>query len=78
MPTEAPPGARSGRYDRSLDDCLVVLQLAWQDVEVNYPAGWLVDDVDDLGDGWRILVTSDDDGAGPRRCGSGWPSPGAW
>jgi hypothetical protein len=29
-------------------------------VKVDCPAGWLVDDIDDFGDGWRILVTGDD------------------
>jgi hypothetical protein len=33
-------------------------------VKVDYPAGGLVDDIDDFGDGWRILVTGDDDGTG--------------
>jgi hypothetical protein len=53
-----------GRYDRSLDDCLVILKLARQDAKVDYPVGWLVDDVDDFGGGWRILVTGHDDGTG--------------
>jgi hypothetical protein len=43
--------SRSGRYDRSLDNCLVVLELARQDTEVDYPASRLVDQIDDLGDG---------------------------
>jgi hypothetical protein len=33
-------------------------------VKVDYPASRLVDDVDDFGDGRRILVTGDDDGTG--------------
>jgi len=49
-------------YDRSLDNCLIVLEQARQDVKVDYPACRLVDDIDDLGDGWRITVTGDDDG----------------
>jgi len=30
---------------------------------VDYPAGRLVDDIDNLGDGWRVAVTSYDDGS---------------
>jgi hypothetical protein len=59
---------RSGWYDRALDDCLVVLKLARQDAEVDHPAGRLVDDVDDFGDGWCILVTGDHDGTGLDQC----------
>jgi hypothetical protein len=57
-------GVRSGRYDRSLDNCLVVLDQARQDTKVDHPVGRLVDNVDDFGNGWRILVTGDDDGTG--------------
>jgi hypothetical protein len=57
-------GARSNRYDGSPDNCLIVLEQARQDAEVDHPAGRLVDDIHDLGDGWRILVTGDDDGTG--------------
>ena len=30
---------------------------------MDYPAGRLVDDIDNLGDGWRVAVTSYDDGS---------------
>jgi len=30
---------------------------------VDYPACRLVDDIDNLGDGWRVVVTSYDDGS---------------
>ena len=52
------------------DDCLVVLELARQDAKVDYPARLLVDDVDDFGDSWRILVTGHDDGTGRMSAGS--------
>ena len=35
------------RSPKGLDNRLVVLELARQDVKVDYPAGWLVDDIDD-------------------------------
>jgi hypothetical protein len=31
---------------------------------VDHLAGRLVDNIDDFGDGWRILVSGDDDGTG--------------
>jgi hypothetical protein len=36
---------------------------------VDHPPGRLVDNIDDFGDGWRILVTGDDDGTGLDVCG---------
>src|ERR1051326_3798246 len=48
--------APSGRDDRSLNHCLVVLEQPRQDTNMDHPAGRLVNDVDDFGGGWRILV----------------------
>ncbi len=52
--TTAGPGARSGWNDRSLDNCLVVLEQPRQDTKVDHAADRLVDNIDDLGDGMVV------------------------
>jgi hypothetical protein len=53
-----------GRGQRAADQCLVVLDDTRQQTKVDDLAGRLLDDVDDLGNGWGVGITGDDDGAG--------------